>query len=265
MTNFSAISKQYEKDSIIQKSASEVLFDLLDIQSNDNVLDLGCGTGHIASSIRAMAGGKVVGVDPSEGMIKQAKEKYADQDITFLRRSAEELNYADEFDVIFCNSVFQWFTNPMPALRACYAALKNEGRMAIQAPARDDYCPNFIEAIDNVRNNRNTKDIFAGFTSPWLFFNTAEEYAALFEDAGFKVMESTIDTVVTSHSPEEVFTIFASGAAAGYLNQEYYKTKITEDYVASFRTVVQESFRNQANNKGKVKLIFYRIYLLARK
>jgi len=47
MSNFSEISQKYESDSVVQKSASDILFDLLDIQAKDDVLDLGCGTGHI--------------------------------------------------------------------------------------------------------------------------------------------------------------------------------------------------------------------------
>lgn len=42
MTNFNEISSEYESHSLVQKAASEVLFDLLKIQPNDDVLDLGC-------------------------------------------------------------------------------------------------------------------------------------------------------------------------------------------------------------------------------
>ena len=52
MANFTEISLQYENDAIVQKSASEILFELLDVQSNDNVLDFGCGTGHLTKDIR---------------------------------------------------------------------------------------------------------------------------------------------------------------------------------------------------------------------
>jgi SAM-dependent methyltransferase len=109
MANFTEISSKYENNAIVQKSASEILFDLLDIQANDNVLDLGCGTGHITKIIRDKTEGKVIGVDPSEGMIEKAKEKYSNLGIVFRNCSAEELDYQHEFDVIFCNSAFQWF------------------------------------------------------------------------------------------------------------------------------------------------------------
>ncbi|GBD98747.1 trans-aconitate 2-methyltransferase [bacterium BMS3Abin07] len=148
MANFTEISSKYEKDSVVQKSASEILFDLLDIQPEDNVLDLGCGTGHLSKLIRETTKGKVIGVDPSDGMIEKAKENYSDQDIIFRNCSAEQLEYKDEFEIIFCNSAFQWFADHKKALKACHDALKHNGKMAIQAPAKDVYCPNFIEAIE---------------------------------------------------------------------------------------------------------------------
>lgn len=265
MSNFSAISAKYEKDSIVQKSASDILLNLLDIQPNDNVLDLGCGTGHISKLIKENTNGKVVGVDPSDGMIEKAKEKYADLDIIFHLCTAEQLDYNNEFDKIFCNSVFQWFARPIEALKACYNALKSRGRMAIQAPAKDIYCPNFISAIDEVGKHKDTKEVFVSFTLPWFFLNTAREYKRLFEKVGFLVEKSTIDEVITTHTAEEAYKIFESGAAAGYLNQEYYKRHLPEGYIESFRNIIRSSFENQANEAGHIDLTFYRIYLLAKK
>ena len=263
MSNFSEISEKYENDSVVQKSASEILFDLLKIQPNDDVLDLGCGTGHISSLIRDKTSGKVVGVDPSEGMIEKAHNKFSHQDISFHVCFAEQLDYQNEFDVIFCNSALQWFVNPPKALKACHNSLKINGRMAIQAPAKDNYCPNFLRAIDEVKNHKATQEVFKHFAQPWFFRNNAREYTELFENAGFKVKKSTIDEVATYHTIEEAYKIFESGAAAGYLNQDYYSTKLSQEYIDAFRNIVRDSFEKQADNKKQVKLIFYRIYLLA--
>lgn len=265
MANFSEISSKYERDAVVQKSASEILFDLLDIQPDDNVLDLGCGPGHISKAIQDKTSGKVVGVDPSEGMIKKAKENYSDHNIPFQNYSAEQLDYKSAFEIILCNSAFQWFIDHKKALKACHDALKYNGKMAIQAPAKDNYCPNFLQAIEDVKSHKSTKDIFATFTSPWLFLNTAEEYSELFEQAGFNVEKSFFDKVVTSHSAAEAYKIFESGAAAGYLNPSYYSTQLSQEYIESFRHIVRRSFEKQASKAGRVDLIFYRIYLLALK
>ena len=263
MSDFSEISKQYEADSVVQKSASQILFELLEIQPEDDVLDLGCGTGHILKIIKEKTKGRVVGIDPSEGMIEKAREKFSHQGITFRVCSAEQLDYKNEFDIILCNSAFQWFADPAKVVAACYNSLKMNGKMAIQAPAHDNYCPNFLRAIREVRENKSTKDIFAGFSSPWFFRNTAKEYAKLFSGAGFKVKTSKIDEVTTCHSDEETYKIFESGAAAGYLNQAYYRTRLTKEYIDGFRSIIRSSFNHQADEEKQVRLTFYRIYLLA--
>ena len=49
--DFTEISCRYEKESLVQRTAAELLLSLLQIGSQDDVLDLGCGTGHLAASI----------------------------------------------------------------------------------------------------------------------------------------------------------------------------------------------------------------------
>jgi len=236
----------------------------LRIGNNDDVLDLGCGTGHLTKKIRSLTNGKVVGIDPSEGMIKEAVEKSKGLDILYEIKSAEEMDYKRSFDVIFCNSAFQWFKDPRKAIKNCYRALRRNGRIGIQAPAKKIYCPNFIEAIEIVKRNKRTKEIFARFKEPWFFLETTEEYKSLFEKYDFKVVFSKIETITTEHTPEEMFNIFSSGAIAEYLNQDCYDTKLTEDYISTFKEIVKKAFEQQAK-EGVVKLKFNRIFLIAMK
>jgi trans-aconitate 2-methyltransferase len=263
LNEFTNIAARYEQDSLIQKSAAEKLIGLLDIQRNDDVLDLGCGTGALARKIRTMTDGNIVGVDPSTGMISEAGNERQGLSITYDVKTAEELDYRDRFTVIFCNSAFQWFHGVDRALKNCHAALRKGGRMGIQAPAKKVYCPNFVKAINAVAMDSRTSTTFASFRAPWLFLDSPEEYSALFEHVGFTVPFSGIEEIRTLHTPDEVMTIFESGAAAGYLNQDYYAAPVDGAYTAAFRELVRKSFREQANCEDKVELTFNRIYLAA--
>ena len=260
---FSGIAAKYEHYSLLQKSAADVLLELLEIGDNDDVLDLGCGAGHLTREIRGLTRGRVVGIDPSEGMIKEAKEKNKGLDITFVQKSAEVLDYDNCFNVIFCNSAFQWFRDPQKAIEKCYMALRKGSRIGMQAPARRIYCPNFIEAVDKVKEDPRTKDIFTHFKEPWFILETADQYTELFEKYRFRVVFSKIESVTTKHTPEEVFNTFSSGAAAGYLNQDYYDIQIDESYIDYFGEILKDAFAHQANDQGEIVVVFHRIFLLA--
>jgi ubiquinone/menaquinone biosynthesis C-methylase UbiE len=261
--DFSQIASKYHDFALVQKSAADILLRLLEIGPDDKVLDLGCGVGNLTEKIRSITGGEVVGTDPSEGMIREAMIQYKKQNITFKVQSAEELAEQNCFDIIFCNSSFQWFKDPDKAIGNCYRALKKNGRFGIQAPAKTMYSPNFIEVIDKVRDDPRTGDIFKKFKNPWFFCETAEEYKILFEKQNFRVPFAEIQCMQEEYTPQEVFNVFMSGASNGYLNQDFYSIEIYPDYIESFNEIVRESFHNQANTKGKVNLIFYRIFLIA--
>ena len=248
---------------MIQKSAAEVLLNLLEIGEKDSVLDVGCGVGNITLKIREITNARCVGIDPSEGMIKKAVEKCKDFDIFFEIKRSEEMDFNNCFDVIFCNSTFQWFENPEKAIKNCYTALRNGGRIGIQAPAKKDYSLNFIKAIEKIKENPIIRNIFSHFKEPWFFLETSDEYKNFFEKLGFKVVFSKIELVRTKHTPEEVFNIFSTGAIMGYLGQEFYDIEIDEDYIEYFKKIIKDAFIQQANNQGEVELIFNRIFLVA--
>lgn len=261
--DFSKIAANYEEYSLVQKSAADTLLKLLEIGNGDDVLDLGCGAGNLTGKIRKITDGKVTGIDPSKGMIREAIEKNRGFDTSFEIKSAEEMDYKDCFDVIFCNSVFQWFKDLQKVVENCHTALHKGGRIGVQAPAKKIYSPNFIKAIEKVKEYPGTKEIFIHFNEPWFFLETAGEYSELFEKYGFTVVLSKIDNVRTKHTPEEVFNIFSSGAAAGYLNQDYYDVEIEAGYINSFKEIVRNAFVQQANNHREMELEFNRIFLVA--
>jgi trans-aconitate methyltransferase len=249
----------------VQKAAAEVLLSLLQIGPSEDVLDLGCGTGHLTERISEITTGRVVGLDPAPGMIAEAEVRSKDRPerISFGIAAAEDIQAEGAFDVIFCNSSFQWFRDPGRALKACRRALRPGGRMGIQAPATQHYCHNFITAIAEVADCPETAAIFSRFRSPWFFCETSDAYAGVFRDAGFAVPFARMETARARYSPEQVLKVFESGAAAGYLNSACYEVPLPGGYLESFRGILADAFRAQADGDGQVELVFHRIYLVA--
>lgn len=263
--NFSKIAETYEKNSLVQKSAAEKLIELLAIKSDDSVLDIGCGTGNLTRKIRAITEGRVVGIDSAEGMINRAKNENQDLDIHFEVSDVEALEYANTFDIVFCNSVFQWFKSPDKSLKKLYNALNFGGKIGIEAPATSMYCPNFIAAIEAAKSDNRTEIYFNNFNSPWFFLENADQYTHLFSKLGFQVLFSEIERVTTDYTLQEVYNIFLSGAAAGYLNQAFYSIPIDSDYIDNFKKIVFDEIKKQVDANGNVPLTFNRIFLIAQR
>lgn len=73
--------------------------------SDDTVLDLGCGTGAIALGLAEEAG-RVVGRDISEGMMDEARRKAEERgldNVEFGQGQFREPNYDDEVDIVTSN------------------------------------------------------------------------------------------------------------------------------------------------------------------
>ena len=247
-----------------QKSAAERLFWMLGVERTDDVLDLGCGTGHLAQEIRVLTDGRVVGIDLSPEMIALAREA-APETIEFVTGDVHALDMPESFDAILSNSAFQWFKDGEHALRNCFAALRPGGRMAMQAPARQEYCPQFVNAVARLAGDPRTAETWSRFRTPWTFYETGEEYGRLFEAAGFSVVAAEIEELREHATPERALEMFESGAAAGYLNPECYDVPLPAGYADAARELILDDLRSRAGGGGLVELLFSRVYVLARK
>lgn len=72
-----------------------------------NSVDLGCGTGFLASIITVKVGpqGRVVGIDPNRERINFSRIKYQDENLKFLYGSSDD-DFPDiPYDIIFSNHV----------------------------------------------------------------------------------------------------------------------------------------------------------------
>jgi trans-aconitate methyltransferase len=216
----------------------------------------------LTRKLRDLTTGAVYAVDPSEAMIAKARRNCQALAVTFVVSEAETFETSQTFDAIFCNSAFHWFRDPARALANCCRMLRPGGRIAIQAPARANYCPNFTRAAEALAADPRTRQAFAKFRPPWFLLETADEYARLAQSAGLTPRHCEIEDIHELCLADKVMAVFESGAAAGYLSGEYYETQLDWDYFDAARRIFRASFQAQANENGKVPLTFSRIYLL---
>jgi trans-aconitate methyltransferase len=275
MARFDELAASYEGNAVAQKGAAEVLLDLLPIGPEEDVLDVGCGPGHLTRRLRLATRGRVEGVDASAGMVEEARRVappgaasssrrgVEEGTVLFAVARAEDLAFDAEFDVIFCNSAFHWFHDPARALARMRAALRPGGRLAIQAPATRLYCPSFVAAMARVAAHPDTRDTFARFRSPWLFLESAGAYAAVLERSGFAVQFARLQAQHERQPPEGAMRIFESGAVAGYLAQDCYDVALPAVYAGRVREIVRAALAAEADADGMVDLTFNRVFLVA--
>lgn len=262
MNTFDNISNQYKEKSLVQQKAALKLIDLLKIGSRDDIIDIACGPGHIANMLSKITGGKVTGIDISEGMIIQAKTLYPG--IEFRHIAAENLDYNSEFDIAFCNSALQWFGDPDKAIKAIFNSLKKPGKLGLACPATTNWSPWFDRIISKVAEHKEIKSIFSRWKNPWFHLPTKNDYKLFFEKHGFTTMFIDIEHEQTDYSADEAFNVYLSGAANGYTGRKYYDIGISEDYINVFNNSVKEEIQRQSKN-GKVMVDFNRLYYIGRK
>jgi SAM-dependent methyltransferase len=109
------------------------MLELADIPAGARVLDLGTGTGVVAFAAAEMAGpaGKVVGVDISQEMLAQARQKAAAlglPSIDFRQGNAEHLDLPDaSFDRVLSASTIFFVPDMLAAARECKRVLAPGG------------------------------------------------------------------------------------------------------------------------------------------
>lgn len=97
-----------------------------------SLLDIGCGTGRVARRIAvAHPRVRVVGLEPSEALLRQAGQETALPNLEFQCGSIEESAFSEEFDFAISVLSFHHWEDPVAGLTGVHRALKAGGRLWI--------------------------------------------------------------------------------------------------------------------------------------
>jgi len=176
--------KKYEKASDHQKEWGTRLIAELNLSGSERVLDLGCGDGTITAQIACLLPeGEVVGIDASEGMLETAlpKERY---NLNFRRLDINDLDFVEQFDVVFSNATLHWVKDHKRLLRNVRRSLRPGGLLRFNF-AGDGNCAVFFSVVQEAMARQDFRSSFAGFEWPW-YMPPVNEYHALAESSGLQ-------------------------------------------------------------------------------
>jgi arsenite methyltransferase len=196
-----ALAAHYERYSVDRQfKAGQLLIERLNIQSAEQVLDVGCGTGLLAAHVAQLVGpaGNVIGVDPLPLRIQIAKQKAA-ANLSFKVGDANGLHEFAEhsFDVVYLNAVFHWLPEKLRPLANFQRVLKPRGRLGIATASREH--PNAIQQV----LGREPYNQYPEAGVPHRV--SRDQLRHLLEAAGFRLQSLGLESVASLHaSPEAV-------------------------------------------------------------
>lgn len=120
-----------------QQETTDKMLRLANLAANSRVLDVGTGTAETAIQAAAMvgAGGMVLGIDLSPGMIEVARKKAAAKGLSNLELregDAENLDVPEgTFDAVLCKATMPILPSPETFLGHAHRALKPGGRVVV--------------------------------------------------------------------------------------------------------------------------------------
>jgi ubiquinone/menaquinone biosynthesis C-methylase UbiE len=163
--------------------------DWLGIDSDDHVLDVGCGTGFATEGLLRETE-HVYGLDQSPHQLSKAYEKFGKRGpVRFHMGDAERLPFADDsFDIVWSSGSIEYWPNPVDALQECRRVARPGGKVLIVGP---DY-PN------------NT--VFQKVADAIMLFYDEAEADRMFDEAGFDSFEHYIQQA-SANSPRAITTI----------------------------------------------------------
>lgn len=189
----------------------ERLLERLELRGDETVVDAGCGSGEVTEKLlERLPEGRVIAVDGSESMVRQARERLPGENGQVLCRDLLELELAERADVVFSSATFHWIKDHERLFDRLHAALRPGGRLLAQCGGEGNIAQT-AAALGVVAAREPFAAHLDGFW-PWNFASprvTAERLAR----AGFADVQVGLHEVpVTPEDPETYIATVIGGS-----------------------------------------------------
>jgi ubiquinone/menaquinone biosynthesis C-methylase UbiE len=183
------IATSYDKARALAPQTARLWQDLLaehiDWSKVSRIVDLGCGTGRFSELLAATFGVQVIGVDPSEKMVEQARRKPATGTVTYQQGSGEAIPLSDGCaDLVFMSMIYHHLADPPTAAQECRRVLRRGGYVGIRNCTREGDFPH--------------RHFFPGLHALIDTLPPRQGITAVFAAAGFRAVTHQVVTQVTA-------------------------------------------------------------------
>lgn len=178
----------YASNSAVQQTWARELIAQLKLQSNERILDLGCGDGKVTAELaRSVPHGSVMGVDASPQMIDFANKTFPARkipNVEFQVMDARRIAFQRKFDLVFSNAALHWVDDHQAILRGAASVLRPGGRLVVSCGGKGNAHDVFLALRPEMRLKR-WREFFRNLEAPY-FFHSPEEYKKWLPRFGFK-------------------------------------------------------------------------------
>lgn len=138
---------KYHRVSDPQLAWGRTVASRLELVPGERLLDLGCGTGRLTMELAQKSGIRVVGLDRSAAMLKEARKggpapavalptgvqaNVRGQTPIYVLADGARLPFTNAFDAVFSAAVFHWIADHDALFQSIHTALKPGGRLVAQ-------------------------------------------------------------------------------------------------------------------------------------
>ena len=191
---------------LITRQAISPLLDGFGDLTGKRLLDVACGTGHLAAKATER-GAYAEGTDFADTMLAKASGNYPH--IAFYEGDAENLFYENaSFDAIACNFGLLHFENADAAISEMYRVLRSGGQFAFTAWCSPDQGCDFMRLVWGAVQAHGNLDVDLPPAPPMFRFADPEECESAVQAAGFTNPEvSRLELVWTANHPDEIIEL----------------------------------------------------------
>lgn len=187
MPNFNIKASKYDSVSEPQAELAQGLFDLsLDYLPDTlpELLDAGCGTGHLSLDLASLFPKNLDCLDISKEMLEICKEKlqvnFPSVQWRLFENDAEDFEPDIKYDAVYCSAAIQWFADIPKFLSKTKKWLKPDGILCIGFFGKKTLCELYNAYYKVTGRQIETKAKFISL----------EELTAISKRVGFKLIDS---------------------------------------------------------------------------